>query len=255
MSGNLDDDAYELFAWQLRDATNLAELTTRGLWSLRDEHRLVEKAEPGHRPGAPAVSMTEQEDFLAHREIEDGFPKTWGQSVIALWGHLGVYAYDFAMFIMDRQPERLVKAFEKIKVPLGEYLGATDVERTALLHYYLEKGGSGGERRGGAPFEKIFSALGVPAAPTDKLLLDRLHEWKQVRNLWAHRRGIADERFLSTCSQFGAKWGHVAKVDAERARQYAKAGLLYGAGVYRRVIAPEGPGAQNLEALDSWLAD
>jgi hypothetical protein len=260
MNRSLDDDAYDLFeafAWRLTETRNLAELTTRGLMSLRDQHALSEASDPARRHGAPVISITQQEDFLARREIQDGFPKTWGQTVIALWGHLETFASEFAIFMIEREPERFVKAFAEKKGGLGAYLAADEADRPAFLYEQLAKENSSGStaKEGVAPFEQIFGKLGLAPGASDKVQIDLLHEWRQVRNLWAHRGGIADQRFLSACSSFGAQFSPEARVDADRAARYAKVGIAYAAQVYKRFIAQRGPSHENQEAVDSWLAD
>lgn len=132
----------------------------------------------------------------AQREVESGFPLLYANSLIGLWGALEACIDDLCVLLlqcMDRQ--RLGRALTGARVRIGEYLGLDDEDRWLWLLAQLQKSDASSLRTGIGQFESFLKPLGI-SPQVDEGVRTTLFRIKAMRNLYAHRAGRADARFL-----------------------------------------------------------
>lgn len=143
----------------------------------------------------------------AQREVENGFPLLHANALVGLWGALEACINDLCLLwlqCMDRR--RLGEALMSARVKLGEYLGLDDQDRWLWLLLQLQRSDATSLRTGIGQFESMLKPLGI-SPQVDDGVRTTLFRIKAMRNLYAHRAGRADAKFLQ-------EWpGHPAAVD------------------------------------------
>lgn len=181
-----------------------------------------------------AIDGRQDDTEFVKREIDRGFPITWGQTAIAIWGQLEAFAEDFAAVVIEFEPELLTgtrSKLPKLAIPIGEFLTADDERYLLIVRHIQQKVSTG--TRGVNQFENVFDYLDLTGPMNDNVSAP-LYELSGVRNVLAHRRGVADRKFVNDVKHFGAKIGDPVKIDLPRAMLYGMAALAYGALVLKR---------------------
>lgn len=244
---------YETLGQAVSDAINVARLSVEAMNTTVQLYGVAASITALHATIEPAIrAQAERDALFLKRETEDGFPITWSQTAVAIWGQLEAFVEDFAAVVIEFEPELLLrKDLSKINVPIGDYLHADD-ERHLLVVRQMQQmkseSPSGTRTRGVNQFEDMFKRLDVAGEP-DRSVCDTLLELNGVRNVFAHRRGIADRRFAKDIPQFGVNVGERIKIDGARALDYGMAALVYGALVLRRYLRRKNAPQERLDAL------
>lgn len=190
---------------------------------------------PGEYDRRRAASKAKEE--LALREVAEGFPGLFGQGVVSLWGLLesGVRSVA-ASYIQGMTGALQLPDLAKLKVKLGEYEALDGEDRAYYVLDLVERELAGPLRSGAERFEcllKVFSLDG----PVPDELGRTLFEFSQVRNLLAHKDGVADRRFVNNCPWLPVSVGCEFHVDASRFHKYASASGDYMALIAERIFA------------------
>ncbi|KFI81040.1 hypothetical protein [Bifidobacterium psychraerophilum] len=140
------------------------------------------------------------------REIDNEFPLLFANALIGLWGALEACINDLCLLwlqCMDRHS--LGQALASARVKIGDYLRLDDEDRWQWLLVQLQRSDAASLRKGIGQFESMLKPLGV-SPQVDSAVRTTLFRIKTLRNLYAHRAGIADAKFLQ-------EWkGHPADV-------------------------------------------
>jgi hypothetical protein len=231
---------FETFIEYVKQESILVHLATRGIAQIERGVPLAEAlaAVKTGEKGAETESVRLARELadLAKGEIETEFTRLHGHSIVGVWGGLESLVEDVVVAWLKNRPSLLLnESFRRVKVSVGEFQAST---RDARLRYLV---GETDRRLGisaGLPrFEQLFEAVGL-GGPLDEKLRRKLIEMYAVRNVVAHRRGIADRKLRTECP-WRRDWrlGRPVKIGHEAWSEYMSATQTYGVELIRRTGA------------------
>ena len=187
---------------------------------------------------ARLVAAREQAS-LARAEVDTDFPLLHAHSLVTVWGALDAMIEDTVVAWLTHRPSLLQHGdFASVRVPVAEFQSMTLNERIEYLIAQVPQPTGVG---GGVPrFEALLGRIGLVGSVDDEVRR-ALIEAHQIRNVYAHRGGIADKRAIASCPWM-AGWTNGAQIlvchrDYER---YTGATLGYATEVFARAAAKFG---------------
>ncbi|WP_131816393.1 hypothetical protein [Mycolicibacterium porcinum] len=151
--------------------------------------------------------------------------------LVGAWGAFEAFFDDFVVAILKTEPDILdEERIKDIKVPISDLLAEGDDKTMRVYKAIKDKSEA---RDGVARFEAILKAVQLSAAVPDPIK-DAIHESRQIRHVWAHKAGVADEKFLKVTSQLGFSLGDQVAISNEQARTYVVGIFLYGSIIFNR---------------------
>lgn len=151
----------------------------------------------------------------ARREVDGGFSMLHAHSLLGLWGALECLVEDVFIHRLANDPTLLAaKEFGKIKVPAAAVAQGATATAEAVL---FEAARANGTDLRGAPgrFERLLEFVGLGGFIPSQIA-HALHRAQEVRNVWAHRGGIADRRFIEKCPDWGVGEGESVSLTFEQ---------------------------------------
>ena len=212
-------------------------LTIVGISVIRLQPKLVRAAYAVDEPGHPEDSISaevknkiaaaEHRAKLAQREVESDFNIVHSQAVVTLWSALEDSVRTFvAQWLMNLPQVKFEPPWADLKVKIGEYEPLDDEEKAHYLVGLAEQNVAAPLKRGVNRFECLLERLGL-GGPVEEKVRDAIFEMQQVRNVIAHRRGIADSRFCRACPSFQLSAGGRVMVSHHMWEKYHRATLEY----------------------------
>lgn len=188
----------------------------------------------------------------AQREVESGFPLLYANSLIGLWGALEACIDDLCVLFlqcMDRQ--RLGKVLGATRVRIGEYFGLEDEDRWLWLLAQLQKSDASSLKAGIGQFESFLKPLGI-SPQVDQGVRTTLFRIKAMRNLYAHRAGRADARFIQEWPDHPALAGQIVVPTSRQVLAADTAMVLYVEGIHASILSELGEVVPKLE-IPPWI--
>jgi hypothetical protein len=169
-------------------------------------------------------------------EIDDDFPTLHAHSLLGLWGALESLVEDLFMGMLSLKPTLLQnEQFSRFKLPITAMAGPEDARSQSILDAVAKDLGTN-LLTGAGQFEALLKHVGLDGGLTDKLRR-ALVESQKIRHVWAHRAGIADERFLID-NPSAQQWqlGERVNVGAEQYNRYLNGIAMYASLLQRRYM-------------------
>jgi hypothetical protein len=194
------------------------------------------------------------------REVDNGFPLLHANALVGLWGALEACINDLCLLwlqCMDR--EDLGDALKGNRVKLGEYISLDEENRWLWILDQLQRSDGAALRTGIGQFESILKPLGISPV-VDEAVRTTLFRIKAMRNLYAHRAGRADAKFLKEWPGHPAPVGKVVVPTDKQIVAGYTAMVLYVESIYGCIQAKRGvPAAQPdlppwIDSADSLLS-
>jgi hypothetical protein len=168
---------------------------------------------------------------LAESEIERDHPLLHSHAVMGMWGALEAMVEDLTISWIEHNPSVLNEPkIAKIRIPLVEFQAMEQQDRLRFVVSELQRELGTELKSGATKFETLLSILGL-GGPVDKRLRDIIFETQNLRNIFAHRGGIADRRFITNCPQFQYGVGDAVTVDSDHFDR-----IFYGLLMYVTVV-------------------
>lgn len=178
-----------------RGAQDLVRLTHEGLERTRklpDLYLLLEVSDE-------EMADAEWKAAQAADEIDAGFPTLHAHSLLGLWGALESFVEDVFIAALRSQPRLLLgDAFDKVKLPVSMLAEGHDSLRLRAILTELSRSTSSDLAQGVTRFERLLEPVQLGGMVPSRIK-DALYEAQQVRNVWAHRGGVADAWFVERC--------------------------------------------------------
>lgn len=149
------------------------------------------------------------------------------------------------------KPETLQRTeFSKIRVPIAEFQLLCKEDQMSYLIAEVQRDLKADLRLGITRFEKLLDAIGM-GGYTSTEVSKAIYEAQQVRNVIAHRSGLADRQLTQACPWLGLKPGEPVIIGHRKFTYYLQAIHLYIVGINNRFRASEGmePIIYNRELL------
>jgi len=183
----------------IEEERDLVELSRVGIEMLRRQRPTSRSIQEAAATLTRAVSGVELV-ARAEEEASDDHPLLHGHSLVAIWGALETMAIGVVAAWLTHRPESRSDKVSDIKVPYSMFEDLSEDERVDALVHELDQ--QRGAKKGVDRFETLLAWVSL-SGRTDPVLSQNLYEMQQVRNVFAHRRGIADRRFVDACPHFG----------------------------------------------------
>lgn len=165
---------------------------------------------------SPEIDAAEYRAALAQREVDNGFNTVHSQGVLSLWSALEDLVKTFVARWLAEMPEtRREPPWSDLRIKLGEYEQLDEEQKGYYLVDFAEQNTGAAFRRGVNRFECLLDKLGLSGPVRDETA-KLVFEMQQVRNVIAHRRGVADKRFCESCPTYGATVGKKMVVSHEK---------------------------------------
>jgi hypothetical protein len=135
---------------------------------------------------------------IAESEIASDFRLLHGHSLVGIWGALETMVVDLvAAWLLNVPGAREVEQIQKIRISIAKFEAMEPIDRMVAIVRELDKGeGTGIDR-----FERLLDPVFLGGShPVE--LAENLYIIQQLRNVFAHRRGVADKRFVTACPFF-----------------------------------------------------
>lgn len=181
----------------LDEINDLMELAGKGISMLPRVPQAIEAlSRGGGEPSSVSLAESRVVAGKATRELDRGLPMLHSQGAIALWSGLECYVKRIVEEFLTQVPGALdSEPIRKIKIPLAEFQSMTDPQRIAYLLETLERDLRVADGSGVGGFERLLGVFGLSGS-VDPIVRSSLFELNKVRNVFAHRRGRADERLV-----------------------------------------------------------
>jgi hypothetical protein len=197
-------DPFERFFDYVENERRLVHLAANGIHQVVNQARIREVIygvadllDTSKRRAAAQLADALVMAEAARQEVEADFPLLHAHSLVGVWGALETLIDDVAVAWLTHDKTLLTAVeFVNVKVPLGEFQRMTVVER---IEYLLDQVPRPAGVGGGFPrFESLLDKV-MLGGPLDDDLRRTLIEAHQVRNVCAHRGGVADRRARAAC--------------------------------------------------------
>jgi hypothetical protein len=120
-------------------------------------------------------------------------------AIIGLWASLETGVRDAMLEWLRLQPDaRARDEVAKVKVPLAQFDAMSEDERLQYVLDQLEKNTTATLKAGVGRFESVLKIIGLGGDVDDETRRTLL-ELSALRNVIAHRGGVIDQKFLTTC--------------------------------------------------------
>jgi hypothetical protein len=164
---------------------------------------------------------------FATKEAEEGHPYLFGLASIKVCSILEA-AVDHILLELLRIPGTIDSnsKLPRVKVPLIEFMGATELERMIYLRDALKHEMASDLKIGVGRFESVVDTLGLSGtvAPSVRKALLELRE---MRNVIVHNMAKADRFFKIRCPWIAVDVGQSLRVTQVQHRAYHTAALWY----------------------------
>jgi len=207
------------------------ELTIAGISLIRATPQAIRVLHDTGRPHEPDIELqitaAEHRAKLAQREVDSDFNIVHSQAVVALWSALEDVIRTFvARWLMNVPQTKSEPPWSELKIKLGEYESFDDEPKSYYLVGLVEQNTGAPLKQGVTRFESLLEKLSLDGV-LDERVRRKLFEMQQVRNVIAHRRGIADTRFARACPDLGVSPGQLVAVSHSMWHAYTQATHKY----------------------------
>lgn len=239
------------------DAENLVRLTHEGLrfpTMLAGINEIFLEMAPDDEEMQERIANLRKKEKLAEAEASAEFPTLHAHTILGLWGALECFITDLAIGLLLDRPQPLDdQRLSKVRVPVRVF--AHDPrEAMATIVEEIAKQSGAVLSNGTSRFESILDHVGLDD-DTPKKVKNAVYAAQHVRNVWAHRGGIADRRFVDACPHLGFEAGQSVAIGHELYRYLKNGILLYGYVVIRRVFLRYDLKTIELPGLDKFPED
>jgi hypothetical protein len=186
------------------------------------------------------LRRNERAAHLAKSEIENDFPFLNSHSLMGICGAMEGMVEDLAVSWIQHNPSVLDEPkLAKIRLPLIEFQRMSDQDRLRFLVTELQRDLGLELKNGATKFESLLTVLGLGGS-VDRKVRDTIFEAQNLRNIFAHRGGVADRKLVANCPQLQYNVGDIVKIDTENFVRIFFGLFTYGAVILNRCRTIEG---------------
>lgn len=240
---------FHAFLAYSEEADRLRHLTIQGIESLSHQGRLAAAVARVEAFDSGNESWSEQDDAhvqkaraiaeMAKEELEGEFPLVNAHTLVGLWGAFEALLDDLVVSWFVNEPDRFMhERIRRMKVPVELLVSDNEDRARFIVLEYLRS--IGGDLKVGIGRSESLLELIDLAGPVDGDLRRSLLEAHQVRNLYAHRGGIVDQRFAEKCPWIGAVVGLRFRINNSMFDRYKRSLEDYVLLVINRMRIQEG---------------
>lgn len=223
--------AFEEFIIYQARLEQVLELSSRGINMVSSLPRLIKLTkEEGTKTTieySNQLATAESMATLAEFERDKDYSTLHAQFVVSLWGSLETLVLDVVADWIINQPEVLnTSAWRNIRVKVSEYEMLDTEQKAIYLATSMDQILSGPLKGGVNRFESLMETVGLKGTVSSEVS-KTLWELQQVRNIIAHKRGIADKKFCGACPWLASNPGDIVSVGRSMYNKYSGAAIEY----------------------------
>lgn len=236
---------FRTFLRYCEDSNNLLDLTYSGARLVASEPDLLKAIYDPSLPNSgdlnsDRMERSEKSAEVAKSEMERDFPLLHAHTLMGIWGALEALVEDVAIAWIRQNPESVNgEPFSKIKIPFIEFQEMNELARCHFLLVELRRNLKVDLGVGVAKFEKVLDSLGL-GGRVDPAVRTKIHETQQIRNVLAHRGGIADQRLADACPNLNYEVGEKIQIDRYAYRKMSFSMQLYAVIIRNRCCLADG---------------
>ncbi|PSR65868.1 MULTISPECIES: hypothetical protein [Nocardia] len=186
-----------------------------------DEFR--ELIEEVHRTAELLIARHEA-PHLSADELEAGLPLIFATNLIGIWGALESFVGDVFKISLRYRPDLLAgSAFKGVNLPVSVLANPEDDALYTAIYQKVLPPGTGAFEK----FEDLLKDVDLRNIGVDPEVKKKLRAAHQIRNVWAHKSGIADSHFVTSCPYLPYKVGERVDLDQEAMGELAQAIVDY----------------------------
>jgi hypothetical protein len=136
------------------------------------------------------------------------------------------------LWLLRRQHVRAEEKVAKIKIPFSAFDALNDEDRIEFVVRELDRDLE--SRAGLNRFEELLHAVGLKW-PRNDVLAENIYEMQQIRNVFAHKRGIADAQFVNACPHLDYQVGDVVKIGRDTWLDFTLTTVAYSETLIHRM--------------------
>lgn len=173
----------------------------------------------------------------ASQEIDSDFELMHALILVAAWGSFEAFVDDVckALLAMDRSL-LTSEPFRSVKIP-ASVVAADPIEQIDLIFTEATKKLSTDLGAGIGKFEPLLKLVGLDGnGDISDELRNAIFYAQQTRNVWTHRAGKADKKFLKHCGHMKFGLGDTVKISTDQTNTYLRALTVYGVLVVNRFL-------------------
>ena len=236
-----------------KELGQILDLSIRGISMIRGVpsiFKAISKAEPEDEKysSIDAIEQAKELAEMAQREVDKEFPLLHSQALVTLWGSLESLIEMFlADWIVHKTGAMQAESVQKLRVRLGEYELLSHDERGYYIVNLLKQELGSPLKQGSNRFESLLKLVGLSGRIEDDVQ-KTLFEMNHLRNVFVHRRGIADKRLIEACPWLGYEVGDHVFLKHEDFLRYMEISAKYILELICRVSEHFGLDREYLDA-------
>lgn len=233
------------FVEYLAEIAQLRRLTERSIGALFGSLRLFESVVDGEGESATPdqverVERTREWASAAQVAIDSDFALLNGHSLMGSWGALEAMVEDVCvLWTAHSGAIHSQAAFSRIKVTAVDFLGLSERDQIVLLLGELRRSIASDLKPGVGQFESVLDSIGLGGSVDDDVRRSLFYA-QQLRNLVAHRGGVADKRFVNACAALDYDINEKVSISTDQYFHMVDAMQAYAVTLAERVRAAFG---------------
>lgn len=234
-----------MHTWALysESAESLVHLTHEGLNTIRNMPEVMREL----RLSDDAIESANFKAEYAAKEIDSGFAILHAHSLLGLWGAMESLVEDLFLERLQANESLLAsEAFAKVRIPVSS-IGDSDQRDRAVLAE-ASRVSNADLALGVDKFERLLDYVSLKG-PVPKRIRDIVFKTQQVRNVWAHRAGYADRRFVERYPDFGVALGSRVDINATVFLEMMHGMHMYAVVLSNRLRLQDGQPALVMECI------
>jgi hypothetical protein len=225
------------FMEYINQERDLVVLSSASIEALKSQDAYSQTLEVAAASVSQAVTGSELV-ALAHAESNSDYRLFHGHSLVAIWGALETMVFDVVVAWLLNGPDATAHPkVAEMKVPFGLFEELSREERIYTVTSELDR--QRGDRAGIQRFENVLDPVDLSGS-YEGVLADNIYEMQQMRNVFAHRSGVADRRFADACPHLGYGVGDLVMVGQNTWTDFIVTAMAYASVIARRMRAKLG---------------
>jgi hypothetical protein len=224
--------AWETWAEYAASTENLVHLSHKGIsWALQvpELYRVLEKDDE-------TIQRAEWEADQARPEVEAGFPTLHAHTLLGLCGAFESFIEDVVVARLVQEPSLLEsEPFERLKVPVAMVALTDPLVRSRRIVQEASRATNADMGVGATRYERLLDLVSLSGLVPQRLR-GALFQATEIRNVWAHRGGVADERFVDRCPDLGFQVGQKVNIEAKTFMPIMHGFHMYGVVIANRYV-------------------
>jgi len=247
LNGNLDE-VFKRFSEYLQEIDRILHLSSEGIAQTSKRVKVIEALGEWERAAGKfnsekheiAMRDAKEKAAFATQEMSKGFPVLHMHAIVALWTGTETLTRDLFKVWIKFNPALLGRPpLNKIKISAFHFQNLSEDERMDLIVHEMDQYVGPEHRQPIDKYEAILKLFGFKSSLAKSIRRDLL-ELYHVRNVFVHRRGVVDYRFVDLCPWVKKRPGEVLQMTHKSYVRYMHACNYYFVHILNLILKHHG---------------